>query len=295
MEKKFDKIYIEITNICNLSCAFCPQGKREKEFMTVEKFKYILEQIKFNTNLIMLHVKGEPLLHTNLEQILKQCEESGLKVNITTNGTLLKDKLTILMNARALRQVNISLHSYTQNKKIQNNYLKDVYEAVNKLREKIYISYRLWNLKTFKENLENKEILEFLSENYAMPHLIEDARNNTFLKLEDNVFLNQDKQFVWPQNGGKEYGKYGTCYGLRKQIAILVNGDVVPCCMDSEGELKLGNIFEQTLDEILTNQYAKNIVQGFQRREFVEPFCRTCGFANHIMNKSTRELQEKEN
>lgn len=295
MEKKFDKIYIEITNICNLSCAFCPQGKREKEFMTVEKFKHILEQIKFNTNLIMLHVKGEPLLHTNLEQILKQCEESGLKVNITTNGTLLKDKLTILMNARALMQVNISLHSYTQNKKIQNNYLKDVYESVNKLKEKIYISYRLWNLKTFKENIENKEILEFLSENYKMPHLIEDARNNTFLKLEDNVFLNQDKQFVWPQNGGKEYGKYGTCYGLRKQIAILVNGDVVPCCMDSEGELKLGNIFEQTLDEILTNQYAKNIVQGFQRREFVEPFCRTCGFAKHIMNKSTRELQNKEN
>lgn len=295
MKKKFDKIYIEITNICNLSCAFCPQGKRKKEFMTVEKFKQILEQIKFNTNLIMLHVKGEPLLHADLEQILKQCEESGLNVNITTNGTLLKDRLTILINSKALRQVNISLHSYTQNKKIQKDYLKDVCEAVSKLKEKTYISYRLWNLKNLKENLKNKEILEFLSEKYRMPHLIEDTRNNTFLKLEDNVFLNQDEQFVWPQNGNKEYGKYGTCYGLRKQIAILVNGDVVPCCMDAEGELKLGNIFEQTLDEILNSQHAKNIVQGFQRGEFVTPFCRTCGFAKHIMNKRRREFPNKEN
>ena len=109
--------------------------------------------------------------------------------------------------------------------------------------------------------------------------------HNQFLKLDSNVFLNQDRQFTWPDINGKEYGKCGTCYGLRKQIAILVNGDVVPCCMDAEGELKLGNIFEEKLEEILDTDRAKNIVEGFKRKELVEPFCRTCGFIREVRGR----------
>lgn len=282
MKKKFDKVYIEITNICNLACEFCPPGKRKKEYMSVDNFKKILEQVKQYTDMVMLHVKGEPLLHPDLEEILQECEKHNLKVNITTNGTLLKEKLCTLSNAKSLRQVNISLHSYTQNKKRQEDYLKIVCEAVDVLKQKMYISYRLWNLESFDKNFENKEILEFLTEHYQIQDLIEKAKSNYYLKLDNNVFLNQDKQFTWPDKNGKEYGKCGTCYGLRKQIAILVNGDVVPCCMDSEGELKLGNIFEQTLEEILNDKKAVNIVEGFQRRELIESFCRTCGFIRKL-------------
>lgn len=278
MEKKFDKVYVEITNVCNLACEFCPEGKRKKEFMSVEQFNRILEQIKPVTNMIMLHVKGEPLLHPELKEILQTSKKHGITVTITTNGTLLTEKQFVLKQAEALRQINISLHSYTQNKKRQEDYMQKVCQAVDELKETTYISYRLWNLKEYQANLQNKEILDYLGQHYKIENLWNKAENKLFLELDHNVFLNQDRQFQWPSMGQREYGKCGTCYGLRKQIAILVNGDVVPCCMDAEGELQLGNIFESSLSEILENEKAKAMVAGFQRRELIEPFCRTCGF-----------------
>ena len=59
----FKKIYIEITNVCNLNCKFCPPTKRAKEFMALDQFEIIIKQIHNETNLVALHVKGEPLLH----------------------------------------------------------------------------------------------------------------------------------------------------------------------------------------------------------------------------------------
>ncbi len=236
--------------------------------------------------MVMLHVKGEPLLHPNLEELLEQCKMHNIAVTITTNGTLLKEKLPILIKAKAIRQINISLHSYVQNTVRKEHYLEEVCEAADKLKQKIYISYRLWNLKDLQANKENEEVLDYLGEHYQIQNLCEKAKNEPFLQVDNNVFLNQDRQFQWPQKGAREYGKFGTCYGLRKQLAILVNGDVVPCCMDAEGELKLGNIFKEPLEQILTTEKASNIVTGFQKRELIEPFCRTCGFVQKFKKKS---------
>ena len=116
MEKKrFKKIYIEITNSCNLKCSFCPEGKRIKEFISVENFEIIINQIKPYTNLIALHVKGEPLLHPKLKEILDICEKENILVNITTNATLLEKNKDILISSKAVRQLNLSLHSITKN------------------------------------------------------------------------------------------------------------------------------------------------------------------------------------
>lgn len=278
--KKFDKIYIEITNRCNLNCNFCFNTKREKRDMTTEEFKKIIKEVKDKTNLILLHVKGEPLLSPYLEEILEECEKNNMKVNITTNGTLSKEKKEILLKSKAIRQINISLHSYIENKGIKSNYLEEITEVVEEIVNKTNscISYRLWNLECLKNNMENEIILMYLGEKYKKEGLLVLAREKKSIRLGEKIFLNQDIQFTWPDLHGKEINHVGTCYGLRKQIAILVNGDVVPCCLDGEGNIILGNIYENSLEEILNTKRAIEIRQNFEQNKLIEPLCRTCGF-----------------
>ena len=286
MEKKFKKIYIEITNMCNLKCSFCPDTKRKKSFMSVQEFSEIAKKINRFTNLITLHVKGEPLMHPNLKEILDVCKENNLKVNITTNGTLIKEKKNTLLNSSALRQLNISLHSLSQNENMENSsekYLEDIFEAVDELtkaNKELYISYRLWNLKNISENDENSYILNKLAEEYNNPNLKEKAKENEFVELDRNIFLNQDIEFNWPNINGEIISESGTCRGLRDQIAILVNGDIVPCCLDQDGEIKLGNIFENTLEEILNSSLSKEIKKGFEEGRLVHNLCKKCGYRN---------------
>ena len=120
------KIYIEITNVCNLKCKFCPETNRKKEFMSLENFEKIIQKIHKHTNLVCLHVKGEPLLHNNLADILKVLEKYNLKTNITTNGTLIKENLEILRNSKAVRQINFSIHSIMQNDRLDRKYLQNI-------------------------------------------------------------------------------------------------------------------------------------------------------------------------
>ena len=117
----FKKIYIEITNICNLKCSFCPETKRKMQSMNLKDFEEIICKIHKYTKLVCLHVKGEPLLHSNLEQILAILEKYNLKTNITTNGTLIKEKLDIIKNSKAVRQINFSIHSLMQNQNLNEN------------------------------------------------------------------------------------------------------------------------------------------------------------------------------
>ena len=231
----FKKIYIEITNICNLKCKFCPDTSRVKAYMTTEKFEKIIKKIHTYTNLVCLHVKGEPLLHNNLEEILRILEKYKIKANITTNGTLIKDKLDILKKHKSVRQINISLHSITQNDILYKEYLKDIFESVEEL-ENIIISYRLWNLKTIEENDINNEIIKEIENHYKIENLKENLSKNEFLKIKENVFINQDIEFTWPDIKKENIIEQGKCLALKEQIAILVDGTVVPCCLDNNGD-----------------------------------------------------------
>lgn len=285
MEKKrFKKIYVEITNSCNLKCSFCPEGKREKEFISVDKFEKIINQIKEYTNLIALHVKGEPLLHPKLEEVLNICEKNNILVNITTNATLLEKNLDTLINCDAVRQLNLSLHSITKNENTDKynfeKYINSVLSASKEILEKtnIIISYRLWNLENISQNSENYHILNALEGAFSVENLIEIAKKEKFVKLAENVFLNQDLEFIWPRLENKVISEVGTCWGLRNQVAILVNGDVVPCCLDGDGEIKLGNIFEESFEDIINSEYAKEMVKAFEENRIVHNLCKRCGF-----------------
>lgn len=280
----FKKIYIEITNICNLKCKFCPDTNRSKEYMSVENFEKIIKKIHTYTNLVCLHVKGEPLLHNDLEKILKILEKYKLKANITTNGTLIKNKLNILKKSKAVRQINVSLHSITQNDILYREYLKDIFESVEKLKD-VIISYRLWNLQTIKENDINNEIIKEIENYYKVRNLKESLSQNEFIKIKDNMFINQDIEFTWPDINQENIIEQGKCLALKEQIAILVDGTVVPCCLDNNGDIKLGNILDESLEEILNKPKSIEIKKNFENKIVTYKLCKTCGFLKRLEEK----------
>lgn len=279
MNKKFRKIYIEITNVCNLNCRFCPDSVRKPTFMAPENFEKVINEVKEYTDLISLHVKGEPLIHPNFKEILEICDKNNIKVNLTTNGVLLSSVLKVLLESKSIRQINVSIHSVTQNDNIDvKKYLNDVFNSCDKLKDKIIISYRLWNINEIKSNDKNKYILDCLGKKYNIQGLYDFAKSHNFVKLNDNVFLNQDIQFRWPDINDKNISESGTCLGLKNHIAILSNGDVVPCCLDQNADILLGNIFDVPLSEILTYKKSMDILKGFNNNKLTEKLCKTCGF-----------------
>ena len=281
MKKRFSKIYVEITNVCNLKCEFCLETKREKKFMQISDFELVINRIKDYTDLILLHVKGEPLLHPNLKEILDICDKNSIKVNITTNTTLLKDKLEILGESKSLRQLNLSIHDLEQNKINENNQLLEIVNTVKeikKLNSEIIISYRLWNMNQIGENNKNLKFLQILENEYGFSNLYEKCLKNNFVELDTNTFLNQDIEFEWPNMDDDIISEIGKCYGLKNQIGILVSGDVVPCCLDTNGDIILGNIFNENLEEILNKEKSKKIIDGFNNSKLEEELCKRCKF-----------------
>lgn len=284
--RKFKKIYIEITNVCNLACSFCPVTKRKAAFMEENTFCKVLDQIKPHGEYLYFHVKGEPLLHPELGRFLDISYEKGFKVNLTTNGTLIRQVKDKLMDKPALRQINFSLHSFEGNAgadSVMRDYMEDILGFIKEARSRtdIIIALRLWNLtKDFNLNsLENKngEIIRRLEMEYqtSIFNQVGEARG---IKLGERLYLNQDYEFKWPDLSESEDSGQGFCHGLRNQAAVLVDGSVVPCCLDGEGILNLGSIHEIPFTEIIKSPRAESIYEGFSNRQAVEELCRKCGY-----------------
>ena len=285
--KRFKKFYIEITSACNLACSFCPPTKRQKEFISVEDFAKKLDQIKPYTDYIYLHVKGEPLLHPKIDRLLDISHEKGFKVNITTNGTLINENKGKLLNKPALRQINFSLHSFDGNidSRDKNGYVRSILSFAKEVtnESKVIVSLRLWNLtEDNKTNLEvkaNRDLLEIIEKEFDLDYKIEEkVEPGSGVKIADRIFINQDWEFKWPALDEEEDDGKGFCYGMRNQAGILTNGTVIPCCLDGEGIISLGNINDNSFADIIEMDRAKNLVDGFSRREAVEELCRKCGY-----------------
>lgn len=287
--KKFKKVYIEITNVCNLSCNFCPKTSRKLSFMNEKSFEYVAESIKPYTDYAYFHLMGEPFLNENLKKFLDISKKNELKINITTNGTLINNVKEVLLNSSALRQINISLHSFEANEEQVdfNDYINNIVNFVKEATEKtnIICSLRLWNLDTkyTASNNMNIDIFKLLEREFEIDcDLKEKLREKNSFKLKNNVYLSMGEKFKWPSLNVDELGERAFCYGLRDQIGILVDGTVVPCCLDSEGSIALGNIFETKLEEILNSKRAKDIYDGFSGRKAVEDLCKRCGFISRV-------------
>ncbi len=280
MKKRFNKVYLEITNVCNLNCSFCHGTSRAPRFLSCEEFEILAGKLVPYTDYLYLHVMGEPLLHPALDDILGTAEALGLRICITTNGTLLREKLGILLaHAPQLHKLSISLHSAEACGTELLPYLEGCVEAARVLSASGVISaLRLWNLGEGGRNAENGKILDLLHR--AFPATWNENRSG--FKMAEKCYLEWGEKFDWPDLGAPEYGKAVYCYGLCDQLGVLSDGTVVPCCLDSEGDLALGNLFGDELADILASPRALAIVEGFRNRNAPEALCRRCGYATRF-------------
>lgn len=275
---RFRKVYIEISNLCNLTCNFCPGTRRPGKRMSQEEFAILLPKLRPYTDYLYFHLMGEPLCHPLLADFLELAGQHGFRVILTTNGTLLKKHQEILLSAPALHKVNISLHAFEANDYAVafEDYLADCLAFGQAAEGSKIVVYRLWN--EGGADALNDEILRQMEAAFPTPWVSE--RLGT--RIGNKIFLEHGDKFDWPDLAAPESDAPLFCYGLRDQLGVLCDGTVVPCCLDHEGDIALGNLLVEELEDILAKPRAQSIYNGFSAREAVEPLCRRCGYARRF-------------
>ena len=215
-----------------------------------------------------------------LTSSIKTAKNKGFLPAITTNGSLLSKKGDELLK-NLPHKISISLHAPEANEAFSDEgYLKSCINFAKEASKKgCIVALRLWNLGS---GADNSSILDFLHREFSGEWV--DIRGGSSHRLADMIFLEWGKRFEWPDPSLPECDTDCDifCYGLRDQIGILCDGTVVPCCLDADANLSLGNLFNSDLDEILSSDKAKNIYNGFTRRRAVESLCRKCGYAKRF-------------
>ncbi len=275
---RFRKIYLEISNLCNLHCSFCPGTRRKGKAMTMEEMAVLLPKLRPWSDYLYFHLMGEPLLHPQLGEFLRMAGEQDFRVILTTNGTLLPRQQALLLSAPALHKVNISLHAFEANDLAVpfEDYLQGCFDFGKAAEGKVLVAYRLWNHGGLDQR--NTQILEAMHR--AFPgEWVQERRG---VRIGQRVYLEYGDKFDWPDLAAEDHGDKVFCYGLRDQIGVLADGTVVPCCLDHEGDIALGNLFDQSMEEILENPRAKAIYDGFTAGKATEELCRKCGYARRF-------------
>jgi len=286
--KRFNKIYVEITNICNLHCSFCPGTKRAPEMMELGNFKRVIREIFPYTDFVYLHLMGEPLMHPELYEFLKIIKDEGLKCCLTTNGTLLSERRDELLRASdGIHKISISLQAQEansgqtkQNLISGDKYLDGCFSFAKSAEKSTIVVLRLWNRGGLDRN--NDFIIEAMKKYYPSPWM----EHPLGYRIGEKTYLEFGDKFDWPDIDAKETNPEEDryyCYGLKDQLGILADGRVVPCCLDNNANLALGNIFEDSLEEILSSERATSIYEGFRRGIAAEELCKRCGFAKRFI------------
>ena len=291
-----DRCYIEITNTCNLNCDFCPKHHRKKRQLTAEEFDLLTDKIRGKVCFLYFHLMGEPLLHPLLPQFITMAREKGFKTVLTSNGTLLHRAMDLLDTLP--HKVQLSLHSHESNERGElDSYMDEVMRfSTEAAKHGTCIVLRLWN--QGGRDLENEEVMRLIEKYVPKPWT---ERSDGF-RLCDNLYLEFDRKFSWPDadkgksvdankakpvggneeadasgsNGASPAKKQLFCKALLKQIGVLSDGSLVPCCLDHDGDVVLGNLLHQSLEEILASPRAQALVEGFKHHAATETLCQNC-------------------
>lgn len=284
----FFRAYVEITNLCGLACSFCPPKEQPNQTMTLPFFKTILEQLKPYTNEVALHVMGDPMILSNLKDYLDCAHSLEFKVMITTSGFYLDAARRSFLFHPSIRQVNISLNSFNKNSvsRTFEAYLEPILMLCDeKLAQdsNFFINLRLWNLDNMCSELDfNKKLFKVLEEHFGIDFISESiSGERQSMRLASKILLHFDRYFEWPSLQNTFHGD-GYCHGLSKQIAILSDGRVVPCCLDSDGIMELGNLHATNLGKILTSKRSLDILDGFEKSLAVEELCQKCSYKDRF-------------
>lgn len=286
---KFYRIYIELTNVCGLSCSFCPTKELPSKEMDLYFFESIVMQAKAYTNEIACHVVGDPLTQSNLHAYLDILHKHGLKAMLTTSGYFLKKHSYDTLFHPCVKQINISLNSFNKNDTSLTfeQYINPVLalcEAKLERKEELFINLRVWNLdEMMSERTFNETLFEKLSSTFdtklSLNSIYKERPKS--IRLAYKVLVHFDNYFEWPSLNNKVYGD-GTCQGLQSHVAILASGKVVPCCLDCDGIIELGDLHKDTLDEVLTSKRAVNMLEGFKEGKATEELCQKCSYKDRF-------------
>ena len=277
---KFEKIYIELSDICGLDCAFCTGKKGVRGAMSVENFARVAQKVAGKARIYTFHLLGDPLILPNLAEFIKVAKAHKMPLELTTSGFYMSEKnQALLLESENIRQINFSLMAFLAQKRVNlSEYFSPILRFVRAhiaLKKSNFVNLRLWNLNAdFSNTSQNESIYSLLEREFGV-QIQQKARKN---RLASRVILHQSERFRWASLTSKTVCAKGSCHALRGQIGVLSNGTLVPCCMDSGGVIALGDIFTQNLDEILASPRASAMKQGFQKGEFVEILCQSCEF-----------------
>lgn len=215
----------------------------------------------------------------NLQSAGKICKSGG---EDTTNADCLLqsgDNIVKSTQKPYLHKINISLHSFEgDDAEKYRKYLSDIANfAKIASAAGVIVVLRLWN-KGF-DGGNNDVALNFLREHIDG----EWAENTRGLRIREKLFLEWGDRFAWPDSEVACFGDEVTCYGLRDHFGILSDGTIVPCCLDSDGVIALGNIFTDDIDRVLSSDRAVAMKRGFECRRATEELCRRCGYAQRFV------------
>ncbi len=289
----FNRVHIEVTNICGLACSFCPPKLHPSKTMSLPFFEKVLKQLHGYTKELAFHVMGDPLTLSNLHEYLDLSHREGFEVTLTTSGYYLKKTSFETLFHPAVRQLNISLNSF--NKNSLNLTFDDYMASVLALcgeklarHPKPFINLRLWNFdETCSEADFNAMLFERLTSFFEIPLDVDElyANRPKSIRLASKVLLHFDSYFEWPSINSS-HDTQGTCYGLKSHIGILADGTVVPCCLDGDGVIVLGNLNTTPLVEVLNSTRAVAMREGFAAGKAVEELCRRCSYKDRFTEVS---------
>ncbi len=245
--------------------------------MSFENFRYIADTLSPITDYLYFHIMGEPLLHPQLPDLIKYASLRGFKCAVTTNGTLLSRFGDALIGS-GIYKVNISVHSFEDGG--DGEYLEYI-ESIARFADKsssagVLTVLRLWN-KGHDEG-RNDRTLDLLEQ--MLPG--EWKWGSRGARIRHKLHLEYGDRFEWPDREAPLGDEAVFCHGLGDHFGILVDGSVIPCCLDREGVITLGNIFGEDISDILNSERAKKMREGFERRFASEELCRRCGYARRF-------------
>jgi len=250
-------IQIEPTNVCNFRCIGCPHTLQNYaqevgylQNMDMELYRKIITDINQmgGVKVIKLYNYGESLLHPDIIQMIELAKAVASRVEITTNASILTDKL-----AEGLVEVGLdyircsiygvdqkSLESFSHTKlsplKIRDNiyYLRAYRELTGRTLPFIYI--KMFETTSLEDVERFKEIYEWVADEIAVDYVHNMSGING---IEDKLGI------VIPKHTPKKI-----CPVPFYQSVVGANGDVTVCCADWTFSSKVGNLREQSFKEI---------------------------------------------